>query len=40
MSRELFAHYCAKEGFAIVLSRVIDWTEPDLDCLTVFRKPA
>jgi hypothetical protein len=40
MSRELFAHYCAKEGLAVVESRVIDWTEPALDCLTVLRKPA
>ncbi len=39
MSKELFAHYCHKAGLEIIESRVIDWQEPELDCLTVFRKP-
>lgn len=39
MSKELFTHYCFKEGLEIVEARVIDWSEPNLDCLTLFRKP-
>ncbi len=40
MSKELFAHYCAKEGLAIVEQKVIDWTCSKLDCLSVFQRPA
>ena len=39
MSKELFAHYCAKEGLTILEQRVIDWTCSKLDCLSVFQKP-
>jgi ubiquinone/menaquinone biosynthesis C-methylase UbiE len=39
MSKELLAHYCAKEGLAIVEQRVIDWTCSKLDCLSVLQKP-
>lgn len=33
-------HRGAKEGFALVESRAIDWAEPALGCLTVFRERA
>ena len=39
MSQNLFHHYCAKEGLAVVKSRVIDWDTPGQDCVTLFRKP-
>jgi SAM-dependent methyltransferase len=40
MSQELFHHCCAKEGLAVVRSRVVDWTgAPGHDCVTVFEKP-
>ena len=38
MSKELFAHYCAKEGLTIVEQRVIDWSCEKLDCLSLFWK--
>jgi len=38
MSRELFEHYCHKEGLTVIRSKVIDWTHPELDCLTLFEK--
>jgi ubiquinone/menaquinone biosynthesis C-methylase UbiE len=40
MSRELFEHYCAKEGLVVIRSQLIEWGIPDLDCITVFEKPA
>ena len=41
MSRELFAHLCAKAGLVVEAQRLVDWGESrDLDCLTLFRKPA
>jgi ubiquinone/menaquinone biosynthesis C-methylase UbiE len=39
MSKELFAHYCCKEGLGMVEQTVIDWSHEKLDCLSVFRKP-
>lgn len=43
MSKELFAHGCAKEGLEVVEQHVTDWgTAPHeraLDCITIFRKP-
>lgn len=38
MTRELFAHYCHKEGLTVLDAKVIDWTIPSLDCCTVFQK--
>jgi SAM-dependent methyltransferase len=38
MSEKLFAHYCAKEGLRVVKSRVINWSAPGSDCVTLFRK--
>jgi len=40
MSRELFAHYCHKEGLSIVRSELIDWGVPDLDCITLVERPS
>lgn len=45
MSKELFADYCREAGLEVVEARVIDWGDgpyyqPDLDCLTLFRRPA
>lgn len=41
MSRALFASYCAAEGLEIVGDRLIDWEgEPELDCVSLFAKPA
>jgi ubiquinone/menaquinone biosynthesis C-methylase UbiE len=39
MSEALFAHYCVKEGLQVVKSRVINWSAPGSDCVTLFRKP-
>jgi ubiquinone/menaquinone biosynthesis C-methylase UbiE len=39
MSKELFAHYCIKCGLEVVAQYVIDWGDPALDCLSIFRKP-
>jgi ubiquinone/menaquinone biosynthesis C-methylase UbiE len=39
MSKELFAHYSIRSGLQVLEQRVIDWTEPDLDCLTLLEKP-
>ena len=38
MSEALFAHGCAKEKLRVIKSRVIDWTGPGSDCVTLFRK--
>lgn len=40
MSKELFAHYCAKEGFTILRQQTLDWCGPQSDCVTLFQKPA
>jgi ubiquinone/menaquinone biosynthesis C-methylase UbiE len=39
MSKELFAHYAIKEGFKIIEQKVIDWSVPNLDCLSLIQKP-
>jgi ubiquinone/menaquinone biosynthesis C-methylase UbiE len=39
MSKELFAHYCIKCDLEVVAQYVIDWGDPALDCLSLFRKP-
>jgi hypothetical protein len=40
MTKELFAHYAAKEGFEIVRQRVIDWLHDNsnIDCFSLLRK--
>jgi ubiquinone/menaquinone biosynthesis C-methylase UbiE len=41
MSKELFAHFCIRNGLEVVEQVLIPWGDMrDLDCLTVFRKPA
>jgi ubiquinone/menaquinone biosynthesis C-methylase UbiE len=40
MSRELLAHYAALEDLEIVRQQVIDWSVPNLDCLSLLRRPA
>jgi len=39
MSKELFAHYSVMAGLEVVEQKVIDWSYPELDCLSVVRKP-
>ena len=43
MSQELFMHLCVKAGLQVEEQRLLDWGEfnwtPNLDCLTLFRKP-
>jgi hypothetical protein len=40
MTKELFAHYAAKEGFEVVSQRVIDWLgdHSDIDCFSLLKK--
>lgn len=38
MSRDLFAHYCAKEKLHVLETEVMSWAAPDSDCVTLFRK--
>lgn len=39
MSKEMFAHYCVKEGLHPIKARVIDWGgRPGSDCLSLFEK--
>ena len=41
MSCELFAHYCGKEGLAVLHQQTVDWVaEPALDGITVLQRPA
>ena len=44
MSKELFAEYCQEAGLEVLSAQVIGWGQddnyqPDLDCLTLFRRP-
>ncbi len=38
MSKELFEHYCHKEGLSVVRAQLLDWELPALDCITVFER--
>jgi ubiquinone/menaquinone biosynthesis C-methylase UbiE len=40
MSKDLFAEYAREAGLAVVSQRVIDWGDPEHDCLTLVRRPA
>jgi ubiquinone/menaquinone biosynthesis C-methylase UbiE len=40
MSRELFEHYCYKEGLNVLEAKLVDWGLPALDCITLFERPA
>jgi len=35
MSRELFAHLCVRAGLLVEAQKLLDWEEPNLDCLTL-----
>lgn len=40
MSKDLFRHYCEKEGLIVVKQEVIDWgTSKDVDCLSLVQAP-
>lgn len=38
MSRDLFAHWAIRSGLTVVDQKVIDWSAPRLDCLTLLKK--
>ena len=38
MSKKIFAHLAYRAGLEIVKQKVIDWGEPELDCITLVRK--
>lgn len=38
MSKKLFAYLAYRAGFEILRQEVIDWTEKDLDCITLLQK--
>ena len=41
VSKDLFRELCEENGLEIIAQNVIEWEhEPELDCLTMFRKPA
>jgi len=41
MTKELFVDYCKGAGLDVVFQRVFDWGgEKDLDCVSIFEKPA
>lgn len=39
MSRECFAYLASRAGFVILEQKVIDWSEPELDCISLIEKP-
>jgi SAM-dependent methyltransferase len=39
MSKELFVHYSVKERLLVLEQRLLDWTLPALDCMTLVEKP-
>ncbi len=38
MDKKIFAHLAYRAGFEIVEQHVIDWSVPELDCITLLRK--
>lgn len=38
MSKELFAYLAYKAGLEIVEQQIVDWTQPEMDCITLVRK--
>ncbi len=41
MSKDRFARLCFKSGLSVVRQKTIEWGAiPELDCITLFRKPA
>lgn len=39
MSKECFAYLADRAGFNILEQKIIDWSEPNLDCITLVEKP-
>ena len=39
MSKDLFAYLAYKAGFEIIDQKVIDWSLPKMDCITLVKKP-
>ena len=40
MTRELFAEYCEEAGLEILEQKLLDWHLEEIDCISLFRKPA
>ena len=40
MTKELFVEYCSENKLNVVFQKVFDWGEKDLDCISIFEKPA
>ena len=40
MTKELFVEYCNENDLNVVFQKVFDWGEKDLDCISIFEKPA
>jgi len=40
MTNELFVDYCRENELNVVFQKVFDWGEKDLDCISIFEKPA
>lgn len=38
MSKDLFAYLCNRAGLNVIEQEVIDWSRPQLDCITLVRK--
>lgn len=39
MSKKIFAHLAYRAGLEVVQQDIIDWSEPNIDCITLCRKP-
>jgi ubiquinone/menaquinone biosynthesis C-methylase UbiE len=39
MHERLFAHYAKKEGLDVLRQQVIDWSHPELDCISLVQRP-
>ncbi len=39
MSKELFAYIAYRAGFDIIEQKIIDWSLPNMDCISLVRKP-
>lgn len=39
MSKECFAYLAYRAGFMVLEQKTVDWSEPELDCITLLEKP-
>lgn len=39
MDKKIFAYLAYRCGFEIIDQTVIDWSVPELDCISLIRKP-